>query len=188
MHKARHNPYPAFIIAFQIIILDQLTKLWIRLNFELGESIPVLSNLFGDTFRITHAENTGAAFSLSLGSPVVDRFFFIAMAFIATGFIIWLLLQNTHRIQVIAFGMVMGGALGNVIDRILRGGVTDFVDVDFPDFIMHRFPIFNVADSMIFIAMMLLIYEILFIKDSSLLPAKSPDVAEDENTDTNKEI
>lgn len=152
----------------QVIVLDQLTKLWIRLNFVEGQSIPVLESLFGSTFRLTYARNQGAAFSFSPASPEFNRILFTSIAFLAVGFIIYLLLRNTHRIQVVAFGLVMGGALGNAIDRILLGPVTDFIDVDLPNFITHnRFPIFNVADSMIFIAMCLLIFEILFIKDSS---------------------
>ncbi|MDD2361314.1 MAG: signal peptidase II, partial [Syntrophaceticus schinkii] len=77
-------------------------------------------------------------------------------------------------IQVIAFGLVMGGAWGNLIDRVLYGGVTDFINVDFPDFIMERFTIFNIADSAIFIAVTLLIIDMLFVKDAP------PAVAADE--------
>jgi signal peptidase II len=114
----------------------------------------------------THVTNTGAAFSIGFSSDLVNRIFFITTTLLALIFIIYLLYQSTHRIQVLAFGLVMGGALGNLIDRIIFGGVTDFINVDFPDFIMHRFPIFNVADSSIFIAVCLLIIDMFFIKDA----------------------
>ena len=158
--------YPAFLIMAAILILDQLSKIVVRATISLHHSIPVLERLFGDTFMLTHVTNTGAAFSIGFSSDLVNRIFFITTTLLALIFIIYLLYQSTHRIQVLAFGLVMGGALGNLIDRIIFGGVTDFINVDFPDFIMYRFPIFNVADSSIFIAVCLLIIDMFFIKDA----------------------
>lgn len=160
------NPQPAYLIMMLILVADQVTKLLVRLNLELHESIPVLSKVFGDTFMLTHVNNTGAAFSIGFGNPATNRIIFIIITLVALVFILYLLYQSVHRIQVVAFGLVMGGAVGNLIDRIIYGGVTDFVNVDFPDFIMQRFPIFNVADSSIFIAVSLLIIDMLFIKDA----------------------
>jgi signal peptidase II len=111
-------------------------------------------------------QNSGAAFSLSLPNPLWNKGFFIAVSVIAIIFIIWLLYQSTNRIQVIAFGLVLGGAIGNnLIDRPIFGAVTDFISVDIPNIIkgMDRFPVFNVADSAIFIGMCLLIYDLIFI-------------------------
>jgi signal peptidase II len=157
---------PAYLIMMIILVADQITKLIVRSNIELHHSVPVLSKLFGDTFMLTHVTNTGAAFSIGFPSDAVNRIFFIGTTVLALIFILYLLYQSTHRIQVIAFGLVMGGAIGNLIDRILYGGVTDFINVDFPDFIMQRFPIFNIADSSIFIAVCLLITDMFFIKDA----------------------
>ncbi|MFA6909733.1 MAG: signal peptidase II [Candidatus Cloacimonadaceae bacterium] len=154
-----------------ILVADQLTKLLIRINLDLHHSIPIFSNIFGDTFMLTHVNNTGAAFSIGFSSDVTNRIFFIVTTLLAIILILYLLYQSTHRIQVIAFGLVMGGALGNLFDRIFRGGVTDFIDVDFPDFIMQRFPIFNIADSAIFIAVCLLIIDMLLIKDAQAVEA-----------------
>lgn len=157
---------PAYLIMMIVLLADQITKLLVRMNIELYHSVPVLADIFGETFLITHVNNTGAAFSLGFSSDVANRIFFIATTLLALVFIVYLLHRSTHRIQVLAFGLVMGGALGNLIDRILLGGVTDFINVDFPDFIMERFPIFNVADSCIFIAVCLLIIDLFFIKDA----------------------
>lgn len=170
LHKA-----PAYLVMMIILVFDQLTKVLIRLNLEIYHSIPVLEKVFGNTFRLTHVNNTGAAFSIGFSSDTINRIFFIVVTLLALVFILYLLYQSTHRIQVIAFGLVLGGALGNLIDRVLYGGVTDFIDVDFPDFIMQRFPIFNIADSAIFIAVCLLIIAMIFIKDAPPFQADRPE-------------
>ena len=172
----------AYPIMLFVLCLDQLTKYLIRTHLELYHSLPVLEKLFGDTFMLTHVENSGAAFSIGFSSPAVNRIFFISITVLAVAFIFFLLYKSTHRLQVIAFGMVLGGAIGNLIDRILRGAVTDFINVDFPDFIMERFPIFNVADSSIFIAVCLLLIDMIIHKE----PAKTlPDTEPAESLDSN---
>jgi signal peptidase II len=180
------NKAPALLVMMIILVADQITKVLVRLNMEMYHSIPVLEKLFGDTFMLTHVNNTGAAFSIGFSSDVVNRIFFIATTVLALIFIVYLLYQSTHRIQVIAFGLVMGGALGNLIDRVLHGGVTDFINVDFPDFIMQRFPIFNIADSAIFIAVCLLIIDMFFIKDAP--PAEMPATEQELPQTQTKEI
>lgn len=195
MPRTHLSVKPAFLIMLALVVLDQLTKLLIRLNMELYESIPVLKDIFGDTFMLTYVQNTGAAFSLSPFTPAVNRIFFIVVSILAVCFVIYLLYRSAHRIQVVAFGFVMGGAIGNLIDRIRFGGVTDFIDCDFPDFIMQRWPIFNVADSSIFIAMTLIIIDMIFIHDR-VSPAEEPVALPLEDTDkpmlnidsSNKEI
>lgn len=175
---------PAYLIMMVILMADQITKQLVRANIELHHSIPVLSNIFGDTFMLTHVTNTGAAFSIGFSSDLVNRIFFISTTILALIFILYLLYQSTHRIQVFAFGLVMGGAVGNLIDRIFFGGVTDFINVDFPDFIMQRFPIFNIADSAIFIAVCLLITDMFFIKDAptEVIPESTELINEDIHT------
>lgn len=182
---AQIKKYPAFIIAAIVLILDQLTKILVRRFIAPYHSVPILDNLFGDTFMLTHVTNTGAAFSIGFSNPAVNRVFFIITTFIALGFIIYLLRQSTHRIQIVAFGLVIGGAIGNLVDRAIFGGVTDFIDVDFPDFIMERFPVFNVADSAIFISVCLLIIAMFIVKDN--IPPKDVESPTD-NTDSNLHI
>jgi signal peptidase II len=82
--------------------------------------------------------------------------------------------------------LILGGALGNLIDRVLFGPVTDFFSMDFPDFIMERFPVFNIADSSIFIGVVLMIIDMLFIKDK---PSPLPETGEHiEISEFNKEL
>ncbi|HNV92402.1 MAG TPA: signal peptidase II [Candidatus Cloacimonas sp.] len=166
---------PAYFLMMLIVVMDQLTKTLVRVNMKLYEHIPLLEGLFGDTFLLIKVENPGAAFSIGLGNDLVNRIFFISITVIVVGLIIYLLRRAQHQIQVIAFGLILGGAIGNLIDRVLFGPVTDFFSMDFPDFIMERFPVFNIADSAIFIGVCLLIIDMLFIKDNS-----SDSVEEDE--------
>lgn len=177
--------YPAFIIAAVVLILDQLTKILVRRLIVPYHSIPILDNLFGETFMFTHVTNTGAAFSIGFPNPAVNRVFFIITTLIALGFIIYLLMESTHRIQIVAFGLVMGGAIGNLADRVIFGGVTDFIDVDFPDFIMERFPVFNIADSAIFISVCLLIIAMFIVKEHT--PPKDEE-SPTQHTDSNLHI
>lgn len=156
---------PAYFIMLLCLVLDQLTKTLVRVNMDLYERIYLLEKIFDDTFMLIHVENTGAAFSLGLGSDIVNRIFFITVTCLTILFIIYLLRKTDHRLQVVGFGFVLGGALGNLLDRIMFGPVTDFFSVDFPDFIMERFPVFNIADSSIFIGVCFLIFDMLFIKD-----------------------
>lgn len=170
------NTLPAWIVMVVIIALDQITKALTRAHLALGESV----DIWGSFLRFTHLQNTGAAFSLSLPNASYNRIFFIVTTLLAIVLIIYLLFKATHKLQVWAFGLVLGGALGNLIDRIILGGVTDFVDFDIPDmFGMQRFPVFNVADSAIFIGMVLLIIDILFISGRQKARTQSVEASSD---------
>jgi signal peptidase II len=153
-----------------VLVLDQLSKTLVRINLDLHHSIPLLQNFLGDTFMLTYVQNTGAAFSIGFKNDQFNRWFFIGTTILAVAFIVYLLYKAEHRLHVVSFGLVLGGAIGNMIDRIIYGGVTDFMSVDLPDFIMQRFPIFNVADSCIFIGVCLLIIDMIFIKDPPPAP------------------
>ncbi|MEA1972843.1 MAG: signal peptidase II, partial [Candidatus Cloacimonadota bacterium] len=154
-----------FIIPLLIIIFDQITKLYIRTEFAIGDSIKLIGNIV----KITYIENQGAAFGMKLGNQSINRILLASISFVAIFFIIYLIKNSETKIQLIAFHLILGGAFGNFIDRAFRGTVTDFVDCDFPNFLAQiygstRWPIFNVADSAIFIAFILLIFEIVFEK------------------------
>jgi signal peptidase II len=154
-------------IAAVIILLDQLVKIIVKVKLPLYESRHVLGNFL----LLTHVQNTGAAFSISFGSLAFNRLFFIVMTIIAVFFVVYLLYRSTTRLQQIALSMIIGGALGNLIDRILFGYVTDFIDMDFPDFIMQRWPVYNVADSTIVIAMALLIVDMIVNRQPAQITA-----------------
>lgn len=113
--------------------LDQVSKWLVRDAMDLGQSIPIISSLMS----FTYIENRGAAFGIMAGGRVL----FIALTFLLLAFLLWYRHQNKHQslLLEISTGLIIAGALGNLIDRIVKGSVTDFID-------FHFFPIFNVAD------------------------------------------
>lgn len=139
-------------------ILDQFTK---SLAFNHLKQIGSVE-IFGDLVRLTYAENTGMAFSISIFPSWILLVIAISTS---VGLIVYLSRINSGWMMNLAFSLIIAGALGNATDRMLHGYVIDFVDVDFPDWIMHRWPIFNLADSGITISMFLLIFSSIFSKD-----------------------
>jgi len=147
-----------------IILADQITKLVVRLTMTKGECIRVL----GDLFCITYVQNTGAGFSFSPGSVLFNRIFFSTVSFIAIVVLTKMVLNAATRpFPAVCYSLIIGGAAGNLIDRVFLGGVTDFFDSDFPDFIMQRWPMFNVADSAIVVGITLLVFFTLFFERKS---------------------
>ncbi len=142
-------------IPLLVILADQATKLRIRHFMNIGDSF----NVWGDFFRMTYVTNTGAAFSFSLGTDLHNRIFFTITTLIATGLLIYLLHKTDETLPSVAFAMIIGGAIGNLIDRVAYGAVIDFLDFDFFNIIIQRWPVFNIADSMITIAVILLIID-----------------------------
>lgn len=145
-----------FLISLVIIIIDQVTKYLVRLKIPLYNSI----ELIGNYFRLTHVENHGAAFSLSLGDH--SRWIFIALTILLSCIFIYLIIKQS-KFQKLYFSFILGGAIGNLIDRVIFGKVTDFLDSLYPRipsdwnwfYSFDRWPTFNVADSMIVIGMIL---------------------------------
>ena len=136
-------------LAVVVILADQVTKTLIVGWLQLGESRPVTSY-----FNIVRAHNAGAAFSFLANADGWQRWFFVAVGAIASGFIVWMLRSHpTQKLFCFAVSMIMGGALGNVIDRLLHGHVIDFLQFRFgflqPLFQGGYFPSFNLADSAI---------------------------------------
>jgi len=135
------------------LAVDQITKQWVAGSFMLYESVSVLP-----VFSITYVHNLGAAFSFLADQGGWQRWFITAIAAIASiVFIIWL--AKTPRSQTllsIAFALMLSGALGNLIDRVLFGYVIDFLDFHWSG---NHFPAFNVADSTIFIGAALMILD-----------------------------
>ncbi len=153
-----------FIISLVVVLIDQISKISIQSFFLKHPEINTIP-ILGDLLRLTYVQNTGAAFSFSLGSIVLNRIVFSLITIIASIMIIRIVQMSNSKIQNICFSMILGGAVGNLIDRLFRGGVVDFLDSDFPDFIMERWPIFNVADSSVVVALtILIIYYIFFEK------------------------
>ncbi len=142
--------YP-FIIIFAFIS-DQISKRMIVSSMDLHESIQIIKGFF----YITYVENTGAAWGLFQGG----RWFFIAVTFIMLTVLFVLFFKIKHKLFRISCAMIIGGGLGNLLDRILRGSVVDFLDVYFGS---YSFPVFNVSDSFVTVGTVLLcIYVIVY--------------------------
>ena len=139
-------------VALAVIVLDQITKAMIVAAFQLGDARRVTS-----FFDIVRAHNRGAAFSFLNDASGWQRWFFIGLGLVAAVFIVWLLARHGgQRLFGWALALILGGALGNVVDRVLYGHVVDFVQVHWRH---HYFPAFNVADSAITIGAALLILD-----------------------------
>lgn len=136
-----------------VIIIDQITKRIVDTTMQLYQSIELIPY-----FQLTYMRNQGAAFSFLSGAGGWQRWFFIALAVIASVFIcFWLKkLNRSQRWEAIAWSLVLGGALGNLIDRILYGYVIDFLDVYIGDW---HWPAFNVADSAITLGVAMLLLD-----------------------------
>ena len=129
-------------IALLIVLVDQFTKLLIVGSMQLGDS-----RMVTDYFNIVRAHNSGAAFSFLADASGWQRWFFTGLGSVAAVFMVWLLRSHAgEKLFCFAISCVLGGAVGNVIDRVLYGYVVDFLD--FHWMAMH-FPAFNVADSAI---------------------------------------
>ncbi|HET9978600.1 MAG TPA: signal peptidase II [Burkholderiaceae bacterium] len=146
-------------LALLVIVLDQLTKTLILGAFQLGDTRPVTA-----FFNLVRVHNSGAAFSFLAGASGWQRWFFIGLGLAASGFIVWMLRSHpSQKLFCFAVTMIMGGALGNVIDRALHGYVVDFLQFRFaflePLFQGGYFPSFNLADSAITLGALLLIVD-----------------------------
>lgn len=140
-----------YIIAFVAILVDQGTKYLIASRMELSEQIPVIGNFF----LITSHRNRGAAFGILQN----QRWFFIVITIIVVVGIVWYLqkvMKTNNKLLPLALSLVLGGAIGNFIDRALTGEVVDFLQFNFGS---YQFPIFNVADSCIVIGVGLIILD-----------------------------
>lgn len=140
------------VIIIAIIGLDQLTKFVISNKLVLGGSVSVIDKFF----YITHWENKGAAWSILQNG----RYFFIIITFIVASILAYMLYKSDNKLFKFSVSFIIGGAIGNLIDRIYKGSVTDFLQFFFGS---YQFPVFNVADSCVCIGTMLLAYYLLFV-------------------------
>ena len=141
-----------FLIALLVVAADQLSKVWIRSNLLVGQSL-----FEAGFFRITHVNNTGAAFGLFQGQSFLLTI--VALVGITVLLVYVLVIYRKfplldNRLGRSTLGLVLGGAVGNLIDRLRFGYVTDFIDVG-------RWPAFNIADSAITVGVILFAYSFL---------------------------
>jgi signal peptidase II len=140
------------LVSIVIIVLDQVSKHWITHSFQYGDSLTITS-----FFNLMLIYNTGAAFSLLASAPGWQRGLFIGIALVASVVIVYLLRRNASNVLFsFALSLVLGGALGNLVDRVMLGHVVDFLDFHYGG---HHWPAFNVADMAITGGAVLLVWD-----------------------------
>ena len=158
-NKGRHSLWLWLALSAVVILADQVTKTLIIGWFQLGDSQPVTSY-----FNLVRAHNPGAAFSFLAEAGGWQRWFFAGLGVLVSGFIVWMMRSHPgEKLFCFAVSMIMGGALGNVIDRLLHGYVVDFLQFRFsmlkPVFQGGYFPAFNLANSAITLGAVCLILD-----------------------------
>ena len=139
-------------LACVVIVADQFTKALIVNTFQYGDSVYVNAIL-----NIVRAHNTGAAFSFLAGAGGWQRWFFVGLSVVAAVFIVVMLRRHGRQtLFAVALSLILGGAVGNVNDRLWHGYVVDFIQVHWADW---YFPAFNMADSAITLGAILLIWD-----------------------------
>ncbi len=153
--RKKHLIFIAIVVS--VVFLDQWTKAHICSAMRLYDSQVVIENLLS----ITYIMNAGAAFGfLAQAPPLFRSLFFNSAAFAAMGLIVYYLMRSRDDkpLLILAFSLILGGALGNSIDRLRFGAVVDFIDVHWKT---YHWPAFNVADAAISLGAMLMVLEIL---------------------------
>jgi signal peptidase II len=134
-----------YLIIALAFIFDQLSKMIIKNNLNMNDNIEVIRNFF----YITYVENTGAAWSIFQGA----RWFFVAMTVIMIIILLRYLYKVNNKCFRTAASLIIGGGLGNLLDRVISGRVTDFISLNFWG---YGFPVFNISDSFVFIGTIIL--------------------------------
>ena len=159
MPKPLPKPEAWYGLAVLVIGLDQITKVWVLGSFRYGDRLPVT-----DFFNLVLVMNSGAAFSFLSQAGGWQKWFFVGLALVVS---IWLCIEirrhAQERLLPLAFTLVLGGALGNAIDRLRFGAVVDFLDFHAAGW---HWPAFNVADSAITVGVVLLLWQQFTHKDS----------------------
>lgn len=135
-----------WLAAFIAFFIDQLTKYWVVQTFKLGQTLPILQ----DIFHFTYVTNTGAAFSILSGKVEWLRWLSLGVSLVLIGLALFGPLLNLW--DQLGYGLILGGAMGNGIDRFILGYVVDFLD-----FRLINFAVFNMADSFISIGIVCLL-------------------------------
>jgi signal peptidase II len=153
-----------FLAALSVSLpLDQLTKYWITSNFYYHETVPIIPGFFD----LTYVRNPGGAFSFfARGSFGQRMLFFIGTGILAIGLLIvfYRRLEPQARLSALALGSILGGAVGNLIDRVAYGEVIDFLDFHLSG---YTWPTFNLADSFIVVGVAILMLEIFFDREDA---------------------
>ncbi|QXM05851.1 signal peptidase II [Crassaminicella indica] len=139
-----------YLLVLLIVILDQASKVMVQSKFLVNESVPIIKNIF----HLTYVQNVGAAFGILKN----QKMFFILMTIFVIGGIVLFLHKhkNWHKLVPYSLSLIVGGAIGNLIDRVRLGYVVDFFD-------FRIWPVFNIADISIVVGAVLLSYYLIFL-------------------------
>lgn len=146
--------YIYFILPLVYILIDHITKFFVIKNIPYNSFIKI-----NDYFNIVNVSNTGVAFSMFQNNNI----FFIVLVSLVVIFLIYFIVKNNKeltKLQIHSLLLILAGGIGNLIDRIFRGAVVDFIDVGYKN--VYRWPAFNVADSCVCIGITLFVISILF--------------------------
>ncbi len=174
--------YLPWMLAIVVVIVDQVTKYLVMSNMQLHERISVI----GELLRWTYVHNHGMVFGLP---PLGGRWILVGLNCLAMLLFIYLLVKMKHEplpVRLI-LGGVIGGAIGNNIDRVRFGYVIDFIDVDLPDFLMERWYVFNVADSFVSVGITILVILMLFKPSLVISEPKDEPVDEEDAPESERE-
>ena len=163
-------PIPGLLLAFITLIADQALKWWVTVRLDLQNvgQIDLIPN-----FRLTWAENRGVSLGLLSGETDTSRWMLVALTgTISLGVVYWMTKEKA-RADILALGLVLGGALGNLVDRVQEGYVTDYADLHFGDF--RPFMIFNLADAAITIGVVIILARSLLLREKP--PQQPPEMA-----------
>jgi signal peptidase II len=187
---ASFSARPIWVMVAVLIVLDQLSKWIVISSMDLYQSVPII----GNWLRLTHIRNSGGAFGLRWGHVAV----YYASAAIVILWIVRHLLRDgrSRRLSVWALALILTGAIGNLIDRIMRGEVVDFIDAEFfdlrvpafnlgilrhPGFDLDRWPTFNIADSAVTVGVIVLLVSLwwdpIVARRRQTTPPASPSVS-----------
>ncbi len=149
-----------YLLSLVVVILDQWTKWLAETNLTFLEPVPVIEPFLNWTL----AYNYGAAFSFLADAGGWQKWFFSGLALLMSLFLIGYLIKAPRKAKLLSVGLalVLGGAIGNLIDRLLNGKVTDFIHVHYAD--VWHYPIFNIADIGICIGVALIVIDMLFLE------------------------
>ncbi len=161
------------------VLFDQLTKIYFRNNYAYGQN----NFIIRDFFYFTYTVNTGAAWSFLADKPWSQTFFKIltGVALVAFSFFMVYALRKNKTWLSYSFSLIIGGTIGNFIDRLVFNGVTDFIGVLFWG---NPFPIFNLADSFLVVGLIMLIIYLAFLDENALF-RKSNNSSQNEKTEDN---
>lgn len=147
-------------LATLVVMLDQLSK-WVIVAHVMNPPMQIEVTSF---FNLVLTHNRGVSFGMFAAGSELGKWMLVGLALVISGFLVRWLFQSSSPVSIIALGLILGGAVGNVIDRVLVGAVVDFLD--FHAFGTH-WPAFNVADTAIFLGAAGLIFESFFSKDEA---------------------